>query len=579
MAGLSFYYMKYFFSLMRGWLVALFVLPGLAGPAARAQQAPAWQRPIMPTQTDPTITYARVTAADASGNVYVAGILTGTATFGTTTLISSGGADLFVAKWNNGGFVWAQRIGGSGDETPFSLVVNGTSLYLAGVFNGVTATLGNTTLTKISTSTRDSDLFVAKLTDMGSTAAFTWVQQVRDVTSATLAVSGPAVYLAGSFVGSTLTVGTITLATATSLGHGFVAKLTDAGATSGFVWAQLCGNSAVPGAIAVSGANVYVAGSFRLLTTPVTFGNTALTSAGGFDIFIVKLADAGSTSSYVWAQRTGTTGQELANALAVRGNTLYLVGTFDNPTVSFGNTTLTSAGVADAFVAKLTDAGSNATYTWALRGGGTGDDVANGIAVSGSNLYITGAIGSTTASFGSTTLVNPVSPANLNGLLANIVDAGNTAGFVWAKQFGGAGLDVAYAPAVSGTTVYVPSFVSPPASFDSQVVTTPTSGPVGILASLTDPTLTATTAARGTLSFSLSPNPAHAAATVQLPAGLGASTLTLRDALGRTLRTVVVNVPPAGLRHELALTGLVPGLYTVQVRAGNTSGTQRLVVE
>lgn len=96
-----------------------------------------------------------------------------------------------------------------------------------------------------------------------------------------------------------------------------------------------------------------------------------------------------------------------------------------------------------------------------------------------------------------------------------------------------------------------------------------------------DPTLTVTTAAQGTLSFSLAPNPARTATTVQLPAQPGTltATLTLRDALGRAVRTATVALPPAGLRHELDLTGLAPGLYAVQVRAGAAVATRRLVVE
>jgi hypothetical protein len=573
--------MKHFFSLLRGsTLAALLIFLLLAGPAARAQ-APAWQFPIMPTHTSPTTTAGQLMAADASGNVYVAGVLMGTATFGATTLTSSGGTDIFVAKWNGSGFVWAQRIEGPGNESPFSLVLNGTSLYLAGVFNGATATVGTTTLTKASTVMRDSDLFVAKLTDLGSTAAFTWVQQVSYVKSATLAVSGSTVYLAGSFEGNTLRAGTIILTSVLNMDHGFVAKLTDAGTTGSFVWAQLCGDAAVPAGVAVSGANVYVAGSFSRLTVPTTIGNTALTSAGSSDVFVAKLADAGSTGSYVWAQRAGGTGQELTSALAVRGNALYLAGGFTGPACSFGSTTLTSAGSGDVFVAKLTDAGSAAAYTWALRGGGAGDDLANGLAASGSSIYVTGAVGSTTASFGSTTLANPANLTNYNGLLANIADAGPTAAFAWAKQFGGAGQDVSYAPAIGGTTVYVPGYVSPPASFDGQVITTPTSGQIAVFASLTDPTLLATTTAQGNLIFTLSPNPARAAATVQLPAvpGITTATLTLRDALGRALNTETVNLPAAGLRHELDLRSLAPGLYAVQVRAGAATATRRLVVE
>lgn len=42
--------------------------------------------------------YGRGIAVDSSGNCYVTGNFYGTATFGSTSLTSSGGSDIFVAK-------------------------------------------------------------------------------------------------------------------------------------------------------------------------------------------------------------------------------------------------------------------------------------------------------------------------------------------------------------------------------------------------------------------------------------------------------------------------------------------------
>ena len=79
----------------------------------------------------------------------------------------------------------------------------------------------------------------------------------------------------------------------------------------------------------------------------------------------------------------------------------------------------------------------------------------------------------------------------------------------------------------------------------------------------------------------LSPNPAHGRATVELPAVAGAAraTLTLRDALGRTVRTHTAALPAAGLRHELDLSRLAPGVYLLQVQAGAAQTTRRLLVD
>ena len=98
------------------------------------------------------------------------------------------------------------------------------------------------------------------------------------------------------------------------------------------------------------------------------------------------------------------------------------------------------------------------------------------------------------------------------------------------------------------------------------------------LASLTDPTLTATTAALNPESPALYPNPAHAAVTVQLPAILGVTTatLTMLDALGRVLRTQTATT---NARANFDLTGLPAGIYALRVTAGPQTVTRRLVVE
>jgi hypothetical protein len=90
--------------------------------------------------------------------------------------------------------------------------------------------------------------------------------------------------------------------------------------------------------------------------------------------------------------------------------------------------------------------------------------------------------------------------------------------------------------------------------------------------------LLATTPALRPESISLFPNPAHGRATVQLPAipGAATATLTILDALGRTLRT---QTTATSANAELDLRGFAPGLYAVRLAAGTGSVMQRLVVE
>ena len=97
--------------------------------------------------------------------------------------------------------------------------------------------------------------------------------------------------------------------------------------------------------------------------------------------------------------------------------------------------------------------------------------------------------------------------------------------------------------------------------------------PLGFLASLTDPTLTATTAAAGPREpAALFPNPARHAATLRLPAGTAPAPLVLTDALGRPVRRYPA---PAGPEATLDLRGLPAGLYLLR----GAGPAQRLAVE
>ncbi|MDO7851203.1 hypothetical protein [Hymenobacter convexus] len=582
--------MKHFFSLMRGW-PTLFILLALAGQAARAQ-APAWQSAIAPTQGAGNYSTVYGTAAAANGDVYLTGIFLGTVTFGSTALTSSPGfADVFVAKWSPAAnrFVWAVRAGGPGIDYATGVAVAGSSVYIVGSFNGATASFGGTTLTNPNPNASRSpstDAYVAKLTDMGSSGAFAWALQAggiaADVANA-VAVNGSSVYVAGWFESHPATFGTLSLNnTSQNSTNAYVAKVNDAGATAGFVWAQVMGGLIGPdlaAGLAVRGAAVYVAGSFG--SASAAFGSLALANAGGAtgttDAFVAKLVDAGAGSTFAWAQRAGGSANDAAGSLALNGPDLYVAGDFEGANATFGPMVLASNGGTDWFVARLTD-GASSGWAWAQRGGGAGTEGVRALAAAGTAVYVGGFFQGTYTSIGSATLVNSGSSNTADLFVARFTDVGT---FAWAQHAGGNGDDAAFALTAGGTNLYVAGSSTPPAAFGGFSVAAPAGMATGFLASLTDPTLTATTAAKGTLSFSLAPNPARTATTVQLPAVPGAptATLTLTDALGRTLRTETVALPAGGLRHELRLSGLAPGLYAVQVRAGSLRGTQRLEVE
>ena len=83
------------------------------------------------------------------------------------------------------------------------------------------------------------------------------------------------------------------------------------------------------------------------------FGGGPLTSAGGPDVFVAKYTAAGAP---LWARRAGSTGGDM-KAVAVDGQGNVVVTGYFQGTVDFGAGPLTSAGGYDIFVLKYSAAG------------------------------------------------------------------------------------------------------------------------------------------------------------------------------------------------------------------------------
>jgi hypothetical protein len=137
-----------------------------------------------------------------------------------------------------------------------------------------------------------------------------------------------------------------------------------------------------------SGDDVVLTGFFD---GTMDFGGGPLTSAGGFDIFVAKLEGDGSP---VWSRRLGGTSLDQGLGVAVdSGDDVVLTGFF-NGTVDFGDGPLTSAGLADIFVAKYS--ASEGSHLWSRRFGSTSTDQGLGVAVdSGGDVVVTGAFADT----------------------------------------------------------------------------------------------------------------------------------------------------------------------------------------
>lgn len=337
-------------------------------------------------------------AADAAGNVYIAGRFEGTVDFDpgidTFFLTSAGSFDVFVSKLDSeGNFMWAKSMGGTKGDEAYSIAVDAAgNVYTTGKFEH-TADFDPGEAVFNLTSQWQADAFISKLDANGN---FLWAKSIGgsgSIISQSIAIDGAgSVYTTGSFGGIVdFDPGTATHEfTSTGGDDIFISKLDGAGQ---FVWAKVIAGVPLCNSYAVAlddAGNVYTTGRFHgTIDFDPSMDTFNLTSAGGFDAFISKL---NSDGGFLWAKRIGGLSSDEAYSIAVGpAGEVYITGEFKG-TVDFdpgpGSFNLTSAGGADAFVNSLDTDGN---WLWAKRIGGALETTSRAIAVDDAgNAYTTG---------------------------------------------------------------------------------------------------------------------------------------------------------------------------------------------
>jgi len=215
------------------------------------------------------------------------------------------------------------------------------------------------------------------------------------------------------------------------------------------------------GSIAVDDAgNVYTNGWFE---NTADFGPFQLSSAGGEDIYVAKLASDGR---YLWVRSMGGAANDRAFGIAVddAGN-VYTTGSFRS-TVDFDpgpdSFNLTSAGSSDIYVQKL-DAEGN--FVWARSIGSASTDEGRSIALdSNGNIFVSGLFSGTADFDPGPDVFNLTSAGNRDIFVTKLDSNGN---FVWARAMGGSGTDVSYNLTLdSAGNIYTTGFFSGTADFD-----------------------------------------------------------------------------------------------------------------
>lgn len=342
--------------------------------------------------------YAYAIDVDTLGNIYIAGRYEGTADMdpgtGTSSLTSTGGADMFVLKLNaSGDFIWAAGMGGTATDQINSIAVDAVgNVFASGIFND-TADFDPGPGTLSLASEGQQDFFVLKLTASGNLDWAHSFGSTGDDRSYSLAIDDAGnTYATGVFSNTVdFDPGTsITNLTAAGFFDAYVLKLNSAG---NFAWAKSMGGTSYDfgyGITADDFGNVYTTGYFMgSADFDPGSGSDTMVSQGHHDIFIHKMDAAGN---YKWARSMGGSTDDRGYSIDTdAAGDVYITGYFLS-TVDFdhssGTHTLTPAGKADFYVHKTDSAGN---FVWVGQMGGAEHDFGLGLTLDRlGNIYTTG---------------------------------------------------------------------------------------------------------------------------------------------------------------------------------------------
>ncbi|TAL01531.1 MAG: hypothetical protein EPO07_08215, partial [Verrucomicrobia bacterium] len=334
-------------------------------------------------------------AADAVGNTYAAGYFSGTADFGGTNLVSNGGEDCFVAKFDSlQNLVWLRQIGGTNDDRATALALDGSgNLIVAGYFTGA-PDFGGTNLT----SAGGSDIFLAKYDGTGN---LLWARQAGGVSldtarSAAVYTNGD-IAIAGAFqiIAQFESVALTNRSYQGILGSSdiFVARYNSAGQ---LLWAKGAGSTSPDQARGVAfdrAGNVFITGSF---SGNIIFDAITLTTVRkGLDIFFAKYDAAGNA---VWARTPASASSDTtilqyddegASVTTDDAGNAFFAGYFQGLGL-FGSNYVASAAsnAPDLFLTKYD---GNGNILWVRTAGGAAADSGNALASDAvGNVFLAG---------------------------------------------------------------------------------------------------------------------------------------------------------------------------------------------
>ncbi|MCX6646234.1 MAG: PKD domain-containing protein, partial [bacterium] len=306
----------------------------------------------------------------ADDSAVITGGFSGSSTFGpgeahqTVLTATSGGTDIFVARYNSDGtLAWAKRAGGSyyQDLSYEVTALADNSTVVTGAY-GISATFGQgepnaTVLTSIG----GTDIFIAQYNANGTLA---WAKSaggpLNDYGSAITTLSDSTTVVTGWYAGSAVFgMGEPNQTTLNAVG-GFNIFVAHYNLDGTLAWVKGAEGSFVNewgnGITTLSDDSTVVTGGYNISATfgPGDPNQTVLNSAGGYDIFIARYNTDGTIG---WAKSAGGLYLDEGSGItALSDDSTVITGVFEGSS-TFGlgesaQTIVTSVGESDIFIAR-----------------------------------------------------------------------------------------------------------------------------------------------------------------------------------------------------------------------------------
>lgn len=316
---------------------------------------------------------------DSWGNIVITGDFEGTATFGNTVLESNGSFDIFTSKLSQSGeFIWAVSYGGPGIDNGRALTIGKDgSIYTLGYFYE-TAQFGQYQLTSYGS----NDIVIIKQSPDGDVL---WLSHhggyLDDDPRSIVEESDGNLLICGYFKDRLFLQGTSQSIWGIDDKDAFWLRIDKDGNCIGGDAFGGCSVDVAERIVVDSDGDFYIGGIY---SSGFIFAAQQVPHYGLYDSFVCKFDKDGNKK---WLRFGSGYGDDFSIGLDIsEDDVVYVTGYFSDQAL-FNDTVLYSEGQKDVFVVSYSKNGERKEIK---SFGGIGDDMGWGICVSDGNWYLTG---------------------------------------------------------------------------------------------------------------------------------------------------------------------------------------------